>query len=596
MRKGEIRVLFEQGGQVPWVNLTVGVLLVGAMWGNAPARELLAWLAAVLLVNLVRASIHRRFVQQQPSDDELAGWGRWFVLGSASAGLLWGLASVLFFSTSSLLPQTLLTFAVGGMTAAAAGTLACHLPAFYAFFVPALAPLALRTLAEGDRLHLGMGAMLLAYGAALPRVAFNNYEAFARAFRLSTENALLLERVSRSQRELQETNRTLERRVLERTRELEGQAAALQRAQRLEVAGRLAGGLAHDFNSLLTVITNNARQLRESPLLDEQSRLAAEETLQAGQRGIALIRHLLAVTRSKLPEPRAFALGALLEEWSALLRLILGEGFSASVELSPEASVVLADPAQVEQVLVNLITSSRAGLAGCGKVALSTRVIRLPPGDGLEGGSYVELLIERIEAEAKRPFLPYLSLEADSRPPSFGLASLCSTAEHWGGRISIVQEDRERVRFRVLFPLPSVAPAQPSVEHAASVARPGDATILVVDDEPTLRSVIRRCLTREGYNVLVAEDGERALELAAKHPEVIHLLLTDVVMPGLTGLELAAKLQAARPTLAVLFISGFTFDEAVPAPDLTRGTAYLPKPFDTKSLTGKVKELLFAAG
>jgi DNA-binding response OmpR family regulator len=124
---------------------------------------------------------------------------------------------------------------------------------------------------------------------------------------------------------------------------------------------------------------------------------------------------------------------------------------------------------------------------------------------------------------------------------------------------------------------------------------PKNATILVVDDEPTLRSVIRRCLTREGYTVLSAEDGERACQLALAHEGTIHLLLTDVVMPGLTGLELAQKLQPSRPDMAVLFISGFTFEESVPAPDTARGTAYLPKPFDTKTLTAKVRELLFAS-
>lgn len=595
VRSEEIRVLFEQGRPIPWANLTVGGLLVWGLWGHAPSVWLLTWLAALALLSLLRFSFHRRFRVEQPNDAEIAAWGRRFVLGSTCAGALWGTAGVLFFSPTDLPSQTLLSFAIGGLSGAAAGTLSCHLPAFYGFFVLSLGPLVLRTLAEGDRAHVGIGAMLVVFGVVMPRIARNNYEAFARAFRLSIENSLLLERVSLSQRELRDSNRTLEQRVLARTRELEQQAKALRRAQRLEVAGRLAGGLAHDFNSLLTVITNNATQLQETQPLDEHGRVAVEETLQAGRRGVALIRHLLAVSRHKQSEPRVFALNPLIHEWSTLLGHILGEGSVSALDLTRDATLVFADPAQVEQVLVNLVASSHAGLAGGGRLALSTRVIQLPAENGLDSGSYVELRVERSVADVKRSLNPYLSLETDGRSSSLGLAAVASIAQGWGGRASIEHEDNQGVLFQVLLPAQSPTLALLPLEREPPKAAPENATILVVDDEPTLRSVIRRCLTREGYTVLVAEDGERALQLASNHPSSIDLLLTDVVMPGLTGLELAEKLKPVRPDMAVLFISGFTFEAAVPATDASRGTAYLPKPFDTKTLTIKVRELLFAS-
>ncbi len=595
VRSEEIRVLSEQGGPIPWANLTVAALLAGALWHEAPHGQLLGWVGAVVALNLVRVSFHRRFRVEQPSDAELDAWGRRFVLGSTCAGLLWGVAALVFFSATSLLAQTLLTFAIGGMIGAAAGTLACHLPAFYGFFAFSLVPLTLRTFAEEDRLHWGMGAILLVYGLVMPRVARSNHEAFARAFRLSIENSQLLERVSRSERDLRETNRTLEQRVQERTRELEQQARALQRAQRLEVAGRLAGGLAHDFNSLLTVITNNAAQLRESQALDEQGRVAAEETLQAGRRGVALIRHLLAVSRNKQPEPRVFALNPLISEWSTLLGHMLGEGFSICLDLTEEPTPVLADPAQVEQVLVNLVASPRFGVASGGRLSLSTRVAVMPASAGLQAGTYVQLLVERTEPDTRRSYNPYLSLDADARSSGAGLSSMASVAQGWGGRVSIEHEDRGGVRFQVLLPAPAATLSLLPRERELARIAPGNATILVVDDEPTLRSVIRRSLVREGYTVLVAEDGEQAIQIASAHPGAIHLLVTDVVMPGLTGLELSEKLRPARPEMAVLFISGFTFEAALPAPDTTRGTAYLPKPFDTKTLGAKVRELLLAS-
>jgi CheY-like chemotaxis protein len=346
---------------------------------------------------------------------------------------------------------------------------------------------------------------------------------------------------------------------------------------------------------LLTVITNNAAQLREAQPLDEQGRLAADETLQAGRRGVALIRHLLAVSRNKPAEPRVFALNPLVQEWSTLLEHMLGGGASVSLELTDASTLVFADPAQVEQVLVNLVASSRSGTSGGASLALSTRLITVAAGTGLEPGSYVEMVVERVETDSKRSFSPFLSLDTDARSSSWGLTGVATCAQAWGGRVSIEHEDGDRVRFQVLLPAPTAALALLPREREPSGTAPKNATILVVDDEPTLRSVIRRCLTREGYEVLLAEDGQQAFELACSHPGSIHLLLTDVVMPGLTGLELAQKLQPYRPDMAVLFISGFTFEAAVPAPDAARGTAYLPKPFDTKTLTAKVGELLFAS-
>lgn len=596
VRSAEIRVLFEQGGVVPLANLAVSGVFVGALWNQAPHSWLLGWLGAVAALNLVRLSFHRLYGAEQPSDAELEAWGRRFVLGSACAGVLWGVAALLFFSPSSLLSQTLLTFAIGGMIGAAAGTLACHLPAFYGFFAFSLLPLTARTLAEGDRLHLGMGAILLAYGVIMPRIARNNHEAFARAFRLSIENSRLLQRVSLSERELRESNHTLEQRVNARTRELEQRTKALHRAQRLEIAGRVAGGLAHDFNSLLTVITNNAAQLRETQPLDEQGRVAAEETLQAGRRGIALIRHLLAVSRHKQPEPRVFALNALISEWSSLLGHILGEGFSVHLDLSEEPTLVYADPAQVEQVLVNLVASSRPVTSGGGgKLSLSTRGAVIADSPGLAPGSYVKLRIERSERDAKRSFNPYLAPDEDERGSRPEFSTIAALAHGWGGRMSIEREGRDGACFEVLLPAPAASLALLPRERDIVESAPPNATILVVDDEPTLRSVIRRCLLREGYTVLVAEDGEQARRLALEHAGPIHLLVTDVVMPGLNGLELAEQVAAARPEMAVLFISGFTFEAAVPAPDAPFTAAYLPKPFDTKALAAKVRELLFAS-
>lgn len=596
VRSQEIRALFEQVRPVLWANVGVALILVATLWHDARHSLLLPWLAAIGLLTVLRAWLDHRYQAERPDESELPSWGRRFVLGSTSSGLLWGAAGALFFEPASTLSQSLLVFTIGGMTAAAAGTLSGHLPAFFGYFVPALLPLTLRAVAEGDRIHLAMGAMLLTYALGIQRVARNNHKAFVRAFGLAIENAELFERLSVSQVDLQETNRTLEQRVLERTAALAEQTEALRQAQRLEIAGRLAGGIAHDFNSLLTVIINNSALLKESQQLDEQGSLANDETQEAAQRGVALIRQLLAASRHKRQEPRVFSLNQLIEEWAGLLRRILGHTVEVAIELSSEPCFVRADPAEVEQVLVNLVGNARSKLQGSGKLLLATQLAKAGADPDLPSGDYVELSVSYAAhalAEGEPPaFDPYFSLEADARSRRLGLNAVGSLAEQWGGSVKVDAQDEHQTRYRLLLPAAPPEQRRPSpAPRLAPLPRRG-ATILVVDDEPTLRAVIRRSLLREGYTVLVAEDAERARAVAEAHEGDIDLLITDVVMPGQTGIELAKRLLLDRPGLSILFISGFTFEEAVPPPELLHVASYLPKPFDIKRLTAKVHERL----
>jgi CheY-like chemotaxis protein/signal transduction histidine kinase len=588
VRSEEIRALFEQGSPVLWANVSVGAVVAGTLWGRVPSGRIIIWYAALVVMCVVRALFQRRFRLEQPDASELPAWGRRFVFGTTVAGALWGSAALLFFTHADLLAQALLTFAIGGMTAAAAGTLSCHLPAFFAFFVPALAPLALRALAEGDRFHYGMAAMLTAYAVGMRRVALNNHRAYTRALHLGAANSDLLAALSASEVELRDANRTLEQRVLERTKTLEEQAEALRRAQRLEIAGRLAGSLAHDFNSLLTVVINNASHLQQSQTLDQHDHLAASEVLEAGRRGAALIRQLLALSRRQRADARAFSLNDLASEWAELLRRILGEGVELELSLHDGPTRVEADPGYVEQVLLKLVLSTSTARNGSGKLRLSTE--QEPNGGALLCIAHTP---SSDDPEPGQAHNPYLAFDTDLRSRRLGLSSVWATAEQWGGRVS-VDEGSGAAHYRVSFPASADAPSSSKVDRTPPIVSPNNATVLVVDDEPTLRAVMRRALTRKGYAVLVAEDGERALTLAREHQGPIDLLLTDVVMPGLSGLQLARLMAADWPDLAVLYVSGFTFEEEVPPTDVARGIAYLPKPFDTDVLTDKVAELLSA--
>jgi CheY-like chemotaxis protein len=308
-----------------------------------------------------------------------------------------------------------------------------------------------------------------------------------------------------------------------------------------------------------------------------------------------LIRQLLAVSRRTRQEPRVFSLNRLLEEWAELLRRILGHTVEVALELSNQPCRVHADPAELEQVLVNLVGNARSKLRGSGKLLVATQLTTVGTDADVPAGDYVELSVQYtagVSAEGAPPaFDAYFSFDADARSRRLGLTGVWALAKQWGGSITADTDERQ-ARYRVL--VPAAAPDQQrrsSTPSPAAAPRHG-ATILVVDDEPTLRAVIRRSLVREGYTVLVAEDAERARDVAKAHHGPIDLLITDVVMPGQTGIELAKQLLLERPGLSILFISGFTFEEAVPPPELRHVAAYLPKPFDTKHLVAKVHERL----
>jgi signal transduction histidine kinase/CheY-like chemotaxis protein len=596
-RSEGIRALFGQTVAILWANVGVGAIVVAVLWNDASQARLSLWLAALTLLTGVRAVFQRRYFLAQPAASHVEVWGRLFVLGSTLSGMVWGAAGVLFFQPGSALSQSLLAFALGGMIAAASSALASHLPAFFGFTVFALGPLTLRAFMEGDRLHLGLGAMLLVYGVGMQRVARANHATFTRGFEVGITNAALYEKLAASQVDLEETNRTLEERVQERSQELLRQGEALRKAQRLELVGRLAGNLAHDFNSLLTVVLNNAALLKEQRALDEQGRLAADEMQEAAQRGAALIRQLLAFGGPRHPELRVLAPDALIAEWGELLKRILGAAISLEVSPGAGTAWVRLDPAHLEQVLVNLVAEARSAMPGGGKLTIATRTLSSSGEAALPAGDYVELEVTSsgsgLANDEPRAPMPYFLVE-DARDREASLATVQSIVEGWGGRFVSGPGDASGTRARVYVPaLPAPALAPAVVRNDAVVAR--GATVLVVDDEPTLRSVIRRSLMREGFQVLMAEDGERALELAKNHAGAIGLLITDVVMPGMSGPELARRLRAARPQLGVLLISGYTFEASLPTSDGANSTAYLSKPFDIKTLSSKVHALLQAS-
>jgi CheY-like chemotaxis protein len=319
---------------------------------------------------------------------------------------------------------------------------------------------------------------------------------------------------------------------------------------------------------------------------------------EASRRGAALIRQLLAFSGPRQPQPRNIAPDEVVREWGELLPRIFGETPTVQVALGAGPAHVHVDPAHLEQVLVNLVANVRSIIPNARKLRIATRALSASLDVPLPPGNYVELSVSgsgsSSPTDEPRLFVPYFLVEGDAPQRGSSLANVQTIVEAWGGRILVDSETCEGTCVRIYIPaLPQPVSAPVALRREAVVASRG-ATVLVVDDEPTLRSVIRRSLVREGFSVLLAEDGERALELANRHAGAIALLITDVVMPGMSGPELARRLRQQRPELGVLLISGYTFEESMPLPESARAMLYLSKPFDTKALCEKVQTLLEA--
>jgi PAS domain S-box-containing protein len=389
--------------------------------------------------------------------------------------------------------------------------------------------------------------------------------------------------------------------ISERKR-LEGQ---LQQAQRLEAVGRLAGGVAHDFNNLLTAMMGYSDLLMETLAPTDERRDDLEEIRKATRRAAALTHQLLAYSRQQVLQPRIIDLNTVVHNTLRLLHRLIGENIILEPRLESKLGSVLADPAQLEQVIVNLAVNARDAMPGGGRLVIATRNLTLSAADLADRplvapGRYVQLTVEDSgtgmnEETAARLFEPFFTTKGPGKGTGLGLATVYGIVQQSGGIIEVKSTPGQGSTFTTLLPY---VDAPPEASHATvpPISPPtGSETILLVEDEPALRAIARRALERRGYRVLEASDGEMALALATAHPERIDLLLTDVVMPRLSGREIADALTVSRKDLKVLYMSGYTDDAIVQHGVLDPTLAFLQKPFTPDLLTQKVREVLDAA-
>ncbi len=373
----------------------------------------------------------------------------------------------------------------------------------------------------------------------------------------------------------------------------------LRVSERLDGIGRLAGGVAHDFNNLLTVIQGNLDlALAELPS-EHPLRPALEDTYDASVRAATITRQLLAFGRRQVLTARAVSLNEVIESMAGLLRRVVGEAVEVTFELASELSPVLVDPAQLEQVILNLVLNARDAMPRGGKLRIETAPISpLAPGDAASSPrGFVRLRVEDTgtgmapEVRA-RLFEPFFTTKGPGQGTGLGLASVYGIVQQSGGTIEVKSELGRGSTFLIDFPAAS-DDVNPSRRSAAVVPRRGGPkTVLVAEDQEAVRRLVARVLEQDGLVVLVAANAEEAEALARAHQGRIDLLLTDVVMPRTSGSELAKRLQLSNPALEVVYMSGFAADTLEEHEVLGAQTRLLHKPFTPEALRASVAEVL----
>ena len=387
-----------------------------------------------------------------------------------------------------------------------------------------------------------------------------------------------------------------ERRSLLRTaRELSEKEEHLRRSEHLEAVGRLAGGVAHDFNNLLTAITGHAELLLSRKPGGDADREDLVPIARASARAAGLVRELLTFSRRMPVRPRHFAPDRMLREMRHMLERLVGESVRLELALGAPEATLHADPAQIELAILNLVTNGREAMPGGGVLRLATqrRVLSACETSGLEPGPYLELEVTDtgcgIPREALgKVFEPFFTTK-QGKGTGLGLASVYGVARSSGGDVRVESQVGRGTTFRVLLPLSGQPPENELELVPAAPQCGGSETILLVEDEPQVRELAQRILTRAGYRVLAAENGDAALVLAAGAE--VDLLLSDVIMPGLSVLELAAVLRRSRPALPVLLMSGYS-EAHLRSVGLEDETPFLAKPFTNQSLLASVRDTL----
>ncbi|HEY3283655.1 MAG TPA: PAS domain S-box protein [Armatimonadota bacterium] len=375
----------------------------------------------------------------------------------------------------------------------------------------------------------------------------------------------------------------------------------LLQAQKMEAVGRLAGGVAHDFNNLLTGILGYSELLLARMEPDSPLRNSATEIRRASERAASLTRQLLAFSRKQVMELRVLDLNTVVRDVENMLRRLIGEDINLITDLAGSPLAVRADPSQLEQILLNLAVNARDAMPEGGTLTLHTALVAQSPYSGLGDtgeGARLQVLLEvwdtgcgMTEEVLSHIFEPFYTTKEKGKGTGLGLSTVYGVVEQFGGSLSATSSPGEGARFRILLPASEESIAGSAPPQAAT-ATTGVESVLLVEDDDVVRALVRQVLLSRGYQVHEASSGEEALELLESHTGPLDLIVTDVVMPGMTGVELADRAAQAWPGLRILLISGYTQNALLDQRALRPGISFLHKPFSPDVLAARVRKAL----
>jgi PAS domain S-box-containing protein len=379
--------------------------------------------------------------------------------------------------------------------------------------------------------------------------------------------------------------------------------AQLRQTQKMEAIGRLAGGIAHDFNNLLTVIIGFSELMLLSLPVGVPHHDSVEQIRQAGEKAASLTRQLLAFSRQQVLQPKVLDLNAVVANMDTMLQRVIGEDIDLLTMLSPSLTSVKADPGQIQQILMNLVVNARDAMPEGGRLTIETADVVLDTDYAsrhvdVSPGRYVLLAVSDTgcgmdKQTQARIFEPFFTTKEEGKGTGLGLSTVYGIVKQSGGNIWVYSEPGHGTTFRIYLPRIEEAAQAVKLDEAPEQSPRGSETILLVEDNAEVRSLVKTILQTQGYTVLEAAQGEEALRFSGQHEGLIHLMVTDMVMPEMNGRELAERLKPLRPNMKILFVSGYTDKAMLHHGELDPGMAFLQKPFTPQTLARKVREVLY---
>ncbi len=375
----------------------------------------------------------------------------------------------------------------------------------------------------------------------------------------------------------------------------------LRQAQKMEAVGMLAGGVAHDFNNLLTIITGYSQLILNTLATEDPNRHSVEQIMKAGERAAALTKQLLAFSRRQVLQPKILDLNKLVDGLGAMLRRLIGEDVDLRLVLPQDLGRVSADPGQIEQVLMNLVVNARDAMPKGGVLTVETANVHLDESYAgrhiaVKSGPYILLAVSDTgagmdAATQARLFEPFFTTKGSGKGTGLGLSTVFGIVKQSGGSVEVYSEPGRGTSVKVYLPRID-KPVSIDEETSKKKVSRGSETILLVEDDEMVRTLVRETLRREGYKILDACGPLEALKLSDQFKQVIQLMITDVVMPKVSGRELAEQLSHRRTEMKVLYMSGYTDNAVLNSGILEKEVAFLQKPFTPAALMEKVREVL----